>query len=48
METTQSNIEPVTMSDVLALASWERERSSDELLSFISRREAVVSSLVEE
>lgn len=43
METTNSQIEPVTMSEVLELATWDRQRSTDELLSFIERREAVIS-----
>ena len=42
MESTTSQIEPVTVSEVLELATWERERSSEELLSFISRREAAI------
>lgn len=39
-----SDVESVTFTDVLNLASWDRERSKDELLNFISRREAAVSS----
>lgn len=35
-------IEPVTMSDVLQL-SWDRERSTEELMGFIARREAALS-----
>ncbi|MET0979666.1 MAG: hypothetical protein ABWX90_00225 [Candidatus Saccharimonadales bacterium] len=35
MEFTSANIEPVTLSDVLELASWNRPRSSEELQSFI-------------
>ena len=42
MDTTSSQIEPVTMSEVLELASWERPRSNEELRNFISTREAVV------
>lgn len=30
--------EPVTMSDILSLATWQRERSSSELSDFIERR----------
>jgi len=40
--TTQTNIEAVTMSEVLSLATWDRPRSSSELLSFIERREATI------
>lgn len=43
MESTPSQVEPVTMSEVLELASWERERSSEELLSFIALRESAIS-----
>jgi len=44
METQTSQVEPVTMSEVLELASWDRQRSNEELLSFISQREAAISS----
>jgi hypothetical protein len=37
-------IEPVTISDVLELATWDRTRTNDELLGFIARREAIVNS----
>jgi len=43
MDTQTSQIEPVTMSEVLELASWERQRTSEELRSFISQREAAIS-----
>lgn len=43
MESTNSQIEQVTMSEVLELATWERQRSSEELLGFIERREAVLA-----
>ncbi len=39
---TDAIIEPVTMTEVLALTSWDRPRSSDELKSFISQREAAL------
>ncbi len=39
---TDSIIEPVTMTEVLSLASWDRPRSSDELHSFISNRESIL------
>ncbi len=38
METTQSTIEPVTISEVLQLASWDRPRTNEELRDFVSRR----------
>jgi len=43
METEKANVEPVTMSEVLELATWDRPRSTDELKSFIARREAAIS-----
>ncbi len=39
MESTQATIEPVTLSEVLQLATWDRPRSNDELRDFVSRRE---------
>lgn len=44
MESTQANIEPVTMSEVLELATWDRPRTNEELENFISSREAALSS----
>lgn len=43
MESTPSQVEPVTMSEVLELATWERPRTSEELLSFIALRESAIS-----
>ena len=43
MEITPSRVEPVTMSEVLELASWDRPRTTTELQSFIERREAAVN-----
>lgn len=42
METTKATIEPVTMTEVLQLATWDRPRSSDELRDFISQRESIL------
>jgi hypothetical protein len=42
MEAEKTNIEPVTMSEVLELATWDRPRSDEELRSFISSREAII------
>jgi hypothetical protein len=39
METAPSQSEQVTLNDILGLASWNRERSTVELKSFISSRE---------
>jgi hypothetical protein len=43
METETSSVEPVTMSEVLELATWDRPRTNEELQNFISRREAAIS-----
>jgi len=43
MDTTSSQIEPVTMSEVLELATWDRPRSNQELRNFISSREAIIA-----
>jgi hypothetical protein len=42
MESTQSIVEPVTMSEVLSLATWDRPRSNEELRDFLSQREAML------
>jgi len=42
METTTATIEPVTVSDVLNLATWDRPRTNEELRDFISQREFTV------
>lgn len=46
--TTAPTAEPVTMSDMLNVASWNRQRTDDELRSFIARRENSVANLVTE
>ena len=43
MELAASQIEPVTLSEVLELASWDRPRTNDELRNFITRRESIVN-----
>ena len=42
METTQATIEPVTISEVLELESWDRPRTNEELRDFVSRRGAML------
>lgn len=42
METTQSIVEPVTISEVLSLATWDRPRTNDELRDFVSKRESLL------
>lgn len=39
METNTNNVEPVSVSDILELATWDRPRSSEELVSFIDTLE---------
>jgi hypothetical protein len=41
MELTQSIIEPVTMSEVLELATWDKPRSTEDLRDFISKRSSI-------
>lgn len=48
METTAQGIEPVTLSEVLALDTWNEVRSSEQLQGFISRRHEALSGLDEE
>lgn len=43
MEATEVNVEPVTMSEVLELATWDRPRTDEELQSFISSRESALA-----
>jgi hypothetical protein len=46
MEIGSGVIEAVTKSDILGLelASWNRQRSTEQLLGFIARREAEISA----
>lgn len=48
METTTEGIEPVTLSEVLALDTWNEVRSSEQLQGFISRRHEAVAGLDDE
>lgn len=43
MDSTQSGVEQVTMSEVLELATWDRPRTNEELRSFINRRESALA-----
>jgi hypothetical protein len=47
MNSDTAAVEQVTISDILELATWQRERSSDELKSFIARHEENVSDYTE-
>jgi hypothetical protein len=44
---TQSEIELVTKSDLLGLtmATWDRPRTTEQLLGFIARREAAIADI---
>ena len=42
MEEHAAGIEPVTVNDILHLATWSRERSSEELQQFIESRFAMI------
>lgn len=39
METLSSDVESVTLNDILGLATWNRERSTVELRKFINDRD---------
>jgi hypothetical protein len=41
---TNAMVEDVTKSDILGLASWEKARTTEQLLGFIARREAEIFS----
>ena len=45
--TFDGTVEQVTMTDILNLSTWDRPRSSDELLGFITRREAALAESAE-
>ena len=47
METIESDVESVTMTDILNLSTWDRKRETSELLGFIARREALLSENTE-
>lgn len=43
MEIDAADSQSVTLSDVLGLATWNRQRSSEELQSFINTRHAALA-----
>lgn len=49
-DTPVADVESVTMSDILQLnnTTWDRPRSTEELLGFIARREAAISDSIEQ
>lgn len=42
IDISQASVEPVTMSEVLNLATWDRPRTDEELRDFINRRESAL------
>lgn len=42
-----ADVEPVTMSDILELASWNRPRTSEELQSFIQTHHSALPDDIE-
>jgi hypothetical protein len=38
----ENRVENVTKSEILELNTWDRERSTEQLLGFIARREAEI------
>lgn len=40
-----TDIEPVTTSDILDMATWNRQRTTEELLSFIGMKHANLSDV---
>lgn len=44
-DTQESDIEAVTLTDILGLTTWDRPRSSDELQGFITRHENAISHM---
>jgi len=42
MELSQSIVEPVTISEVLELASWDRPRTNEDLRDFVSKRSSLI------
>ena len=45
MDMQAAGVEPVNLSDILSLATWDRERSSEELQSFVNTRHANLSHI---
>jgi hypothetical protein len=42
MDLTQSIVEPVTLSEVLELATWDKPRSNEDLRDFVSKRSSLI------
>lgn len=43
MELRKASVEPVTISEVLDLATWDRPRTNEELRDFIATRSAAIN-----
>jgi len=48
METEMGIIESVTKSDLLGLATWDKPRTTEQLLGFIAQREAEIFATEDE
>lgn len=48
MDIESGAVESVTKSDILGLATWDQQRTTEQLLGFIARREAVVADMQQE
>ncbi|HEX6257956.1 MAG TPA: hypothetical protein VFZ48_00585 [Candidatus Saccharimonadales bacterium] len=42
------DIEPVTLSEIVGLASWDRPRSDEELRAFVDRHDSAIDENFEE
>ena len=47
MNAFSTDVEPVTLSDVLDLATWDRPRTSEELQAFIAAHESALPDDIE-
>lgn len=47
MDMHPADIEPVTLSDILSLATWNRQRTSEELQDFINSHHAALPDTIE-
>lgn len=47
MTSPNNGIEPATVSDILGLATWERQRSDEELREFISSKAVDLTEIYE-
>ena len=45
MEPSHNGIEPVTMTEILGLESWDQPRTSEDLQAFITRKHEEIDTL---